>query len=132
MRAPLAISLCFSFITGWCQISTVDLVRVKASYEKEAIFFYENNWKVFREEALRQKFISGFELIKSETDTTGVLTVFLITDYPDSLSFANREKNFEGITTRLSPGGAKMLNSVTRKEFLIGLTGYRGRAITRK
>lgn len=129
VRMIFTFVLGLSFQSSLAQFSTVDVVQVKAAYEKEAVFFYENNWKVFREEAIREKYVSRFELIKCKSDTTGISTLILITDYADSLSFANREKHFEAIIKKHSASGPKLLNSVSRKEFLISVTGFQGRVL---
>lgn len=111
------------------QVSTIDVVRVKGEYEKEAVYFYENNWKVFREEAMREGYISGFELVKSDVDSVGVMAMFLVTHYKDSASYGGSEKNFGGIIKRMSPGGPKMLNSVVRREFILSAESYSGKRL---
>src|SRR5690606_7094746 len=76
MMTPLKVILGFCFMmciaTGHAQkISTLDIVSIKQQYEKEALFFYEQNWKVFREEALNRKYISGYQLLRKPPDSIG-------------------------------------------------------------
>lgn len=132
MKTILLILFGFLGIAAKAQVTTVDIVKVKGEYEKEALYFYENNWKVFREEGLKARFISGFQLVESERDTAGVVTLVLMTHFADSVSYANVEKNFRPIMQRVSPGGPKMLNSVGRKEFIIEMANYAGKSLWRR
>jgi ketosteroid isomerase-like protein len=106
------------------QFSTIDIVSVKAIYEKEAMFFYNENWKSFRAEAYRKGFISGYEILKTEKDSTQKFQLILVTKYSDSLSFHNKENNFALIMKSISPNGPKMLNNIPRKDILEYLSGY--------
>lgn len=111
------------------QIATVDIVKGKAIYEKEVMYFFENNWKPFREEALRMNYISGYQLLRTLPDSTGLFNVILITQFADSTQFNNVEENFRPIMKRLSPTGPKLLNGVTRKEFIDSATGFSGSVV---
>lgn len=132
MKTTLTLLFVFVIAAVHAQITMVDIVKARGEYEKEAIYFYENNWKVFREEALKAKYISGFELVKSTVDSTGFFTIVLMTHFADDATHAAVEKNFRSIMERVSPGGPKMLNSVTRKEFIVGVSSYSGRTLWRK
>jgi ketosteroid isomerase-like protein len=104
--------------------STIDIVKVNSIYEKEAMFYYNENWKPFRQEAYKKGFISGYEILKTETDSTKHFQLILITKYPDSISFHNKEENFAPIIKSISPNGPNMLNSISRKEMLEYVSGY--------
>ena len=132
MKAIITVMLMTTMLNGAvAQVSTIDMVRVKGEYEKEAVYFYENNWKLFREEAVKGGYISGFELVKSAVDSSGVITMWLITHYGDDASYGRSEENFRDIIKRVSPGGPKMLNSVVRKDFILGVEGYSGKTLVR-
>src|SRR5690606_7421850 len=84
MMTPLKVILGFCFMicvaTGHAQkISTLDIVSIKQQYEKETLFFYEQNWKIFREEALNKNYISGYQLLRTPTDSTDHFHLILIT-----------------------------------------------------
>lgn len=113
-------------------IATVDIVKGKQVYEKEVMYFYEQNWKAFREEALLQKHISGYRLIKTKPDDTGHFTLILITQFPDSTAFKRVEENFRPIMKKLSPKGPRMLNDVKREQFLQFVAGYTGSLVFSK
>ena len=80
-------------------------------------FFYENNWKVFRLEALKTGFIKSFKMVSSETDTLGRFNIILLTEYKDSAQYNAREENFGQIMKRISPNGSILLNSLKPREF---------------
>jgi hypothetical protein len=105
-------------------VSTIDLVKANANYEKEVMFFYEANWKEFRKLALKNGIISGYELHKTATDSTNHFRIILITKYKDSIQLAQSENNFRPIMRLVSPNGPKLLNNIQRKEFLEYLLGY--------
>lgn len=132
MKTILTLILTMTLSYAACQITTIDAVKAKSEYEREAIYFFENNWKPFREAALEEKVISGFELVKSDPDSTGVTTIWLVTHYQDTPTYENAEKNFQGIIRRISPGGPKMLNAVPRKEFIISVESYHGKTLAWK
>lgn len=123
------LSLISSVIVN-AQIATVDIIKARAQYEKEAMYFFEQNWKPFREEALKLNHISGFQLIKTAADSTGLFNIVLITQFSDSTQFKKVEENFRPIMKRLSPTGPRMLNGVTRKEFIESGSGLTGTIIT--
>lgn len=132
----LLTTLCFILLcnlTALAQnIKTMDIVKVNARYEKEALYFYNENWKAFRNEALKKGFISGFEMLRTATDSTNHFQLILITEYADSTSFQNMERNFEPIMKAISPKGPRMLNEVPRKEFLEYIVGYDALSIISK
>ena len=126
-KSSLLIILCLLISTNFVygqKISTINIVKVNANYEKEAMYFYNENWKEFRKLALQEGVISGFEIMRTATDSTNHFQLILITEYNDSTSFSKSEKNFEPIIKRVSPNGPKMLNKVGRKEFLEYIAGY--------
>lgn len=97
-------------------ISSIDFVKIKNGQRKEAIFYYENNWKVFRERALQKRYIKSFKMLTTNADSIGNFDIILITEYADSLQLKLSEERFgEIIKSRTS--GAKFLNSSRPNEF---------------
>lgn len=111
------------------QISTIDIVKVDAKYQQEAMYFYTENWQAFRESALRNGVIESYELKKTATDSTNHFLLILITTYKDSIQVSEAEQNFAPILKAISPNGAKMLNSIDRKQFLEYVSGYEAATI---
>jgi hypothetical protein len=130
MNKPLAIFIyCLQLVLfarqGQAQtVSSVDIVKVNSKYQKEAEYFYRENWHAFRKLALEKKIISSYEMMQTSADSTGHYTLILITQYPDSSHYHNREKNFEPIMKSISPNGPKMLNNIDRKQFLQYVDGF--------
>lgn len=79
--------------TALATFSTVDRVVVRNGLVQEALYYYENNWKVHREAALEKGFISGFRLLV-DARTPGAETLLLITDYATAEQYAQREEHF--------------------------------------
>ena len=98
--------------------ATIDFIKCHENHEEEALFYYENNWKLFRQEALKQKVISGYEMHKTKTDSLGFFKIILITKYADSTSYNKAEENFAPIMKSMRPNGPKLLNAMKPREFL--------------
>lgn len=98
-------------------VVVMDFVRVKEGRSAEALFFYQNNWKLYRDEALRQGFITGYRIVETKTDSLAGFNLVLITEYADSLQQTNSEKNFEGILKQLRPNGPVFLNELKPADF---------------
>lgn len=113
-------------------ISTVDIVKGKQEYENEVMFFYKENWEAFRKEALKQKVISGYQLLRTKTDSTGYFTLVLITEYKDSIAFSKSEELFRPIMKKISPNGPRMMNDVPRSSILKYIEGYEVKEVFRK
>lgn len=127
MHKAVTILFVISSLTSFSQkYATVDLVKAKASYEKEALYFYEKNWKAFREEAKRKKVISGYSMFRSPTDSTGYFDITLITEYKNAAAHAQAEEKFGPIMKKISPNGPQYLNTVKREEFLKYIAGAEG------
>jgi hypothetical protein len=104
--------------------TTIDVVKIDQKYYKEAMYFYNENWTAFRKEALKQRFISGYKMVKTPADSTQHYQLILITEYADSLTYNRKEENFSPIMKKISPNGPKMLNDIPRSRFLEYLAGY--------
>jgi hypothetical protein len=111
------------------KVSTFDIVKIKAQYEKEALFFYEKNWKAFRVEALKQKVISNYEMYRSETDSTNHFYLTLITTYKNEITFKDSEAKFRPIMSAISPNGPNYLNALKRNDFLEYVAGSEGKIV---
>ena len=66
------------------RVSVVDFIKVKNNHYQEALYFYQNNWKVFREVARKQNYVQSFTFFKSVPPDTSKFDFLLITSYSDS------------------------------------------------
>lgn len=95
----------------------VDFVRIKAGHRTETMFFYENNWKLYRDTALARGYISGYRLLETTPDSIGQFDLVLMTAYPDSAAHARSEDHFRPILQTLRPGGPQRLNDLKPGDF---------------
>jgi len=84
---------------------TIDLIKIKDGKRDEAIYYYENNWRFYRAEALKRGVIDSYELIDARTDAGSAFDLILITRYRGETQLANSEKAFEPIIKELTPNG---------------------------
>lgn len=108
---------------------TVDYVKIKDGRREEAMFFYENNWKLYREEALKSGVIHSYQMLESVPPTTAPFDIVLITWYKNEEQHKNSEKNFEPILKKLRPYGPTLKNGLGIDDFRQSLFVFRGKAI---
>lgn len=70
----------------------MDIIKVKNGLWNEALYFFENNWKTYREDAIKQGIISSYQMLVNKADSVSN-NIVLITEYPDSLSYRKSEEN---------------------------------------
>jgi hypothetical protein len=99
-------------------IVSLDAFSCRRDLERECMYFYEQNWKLYRDEALRLGHISGYELQRSEPDSTGTFDVILITRYANAAKYEAREENFRPLMRAVRPSGPIMLGPTKRSELL--------------
>jgi len=117
MRLLCVVFLLLSF-SGYAQpITVMDFVQVKEEHRAEAFYYYEHNWKLFRDIALKKGFIVSYRLEETVADAAGEFNLILITEYKDSVFFQNSEANISGIINMVRPGGPALLNSLQPDEF---------------
>lgn len=100
--------------------TTLDIISCVPAFERECLHFYEQNWAQFRVSALELGHISGYQLLRTAPDRSGGLTLVLLTEYPDSVTYSRAEENFQPLMRELRPDGPALLNDVPRSEFVAG------------
>lgn len=98
-------------------VADMDFIKIKNGKAAEAMFFYENNWKVFRDAAVERGFIKSYKLFTTSSDSLADFHIILFTEYKDSVQYNNQEKNFRPLLREFSPGGPKLLNALRPKDF---------------
>jgi len=93
-------------------ITSIDFVQIVNGHRAEAIYFYDNNWKVYREEALKKGYIRSYQLLEVQPDSLSNYQLMLLTEYHDQTVYDRREENFQKIIKELRPDGAKLLNEL--------------------
>jgi hypothetical protein len=87
-----------------------DLVTVLAERKEEALFFYDQNWKIYREKALQEGVISAYRILSLPKGNETGWDIILMTEYPNEAKFKASEDNFRPILQSLRPDGPVLLN----------------------
>lgn len=95
----------------------MDFVKIKNGKRDEAMFFYENNWKIYREAALKQGIIQSYEIVEIAPNESNQFDLILITRYKNEEQHKNSEKNFEPILKEIRPNGAMLKNDLKPDDF---------------
>lgn len=100
-------------------IITIDFVKIKDNKYDEALYFYKNNWLVYRKIAKKKKFIKSYQLLKTKADSIANFDLILITEYKDSIDYKLKEERFQKIINKKNPNGPKFINVLKPIEFRI-------------
>jgi hypothetical protein len=98
-------------------VSLMDFVKIKDGKKAEAIFFYEHNWKLYREIAIKKKIIQSYQLVEVAADSLNNFDLILITTYKDSAQYLKSEENFRPILMEARPNGPVLMNEVKPADF---------------
>lgn len=109
---------------------TIDFVKIVEGRRAEAVYFYENNWKIYREEAIRRGVIDSFELVEASSEKAADFDLMLVTRYRGKDQHAASEKNFEPILKELRPSGPKLMSALKPEEFRKNVFLYTGRSLS--
>ena len=102
-------------------VTIIDFVKIKASKTAEALFYYEQNWKAYREVALKKGSIRSYQLLTTKADSLADFDLMLLTEYTDSTQFGLSEERFQRIIQDMNPDGSKLLNALKPAEFRTNL-----------
>lgn len=97
------------------QISTMDFVQVLNGNKAEALFYYENNWKVLRDQALKKDYIASYQLLETPISENEPFELILITTYANQKEYELAEARFE--TLIADKGPLQLMNSKKPGEF---------------
>lgn len=95
----------------------MDYVKIKDGRRDEALFYYENNWKIYREIALKRGYIQSFEIIEIAPNEKNQFDLILVTRYADEEQYKNSEKNFEPILKEARPNGVLLKSDLQPENF---------------
>ena len=113
----LLIGLCVS-LNSYAQTETItvfETVKIINNNRTEALFYYENNWKVLRRNALKKNYIHSFEIIETKGDDKADFDIVLITRYKDQAQFEKSEENFQKLIK--ARGELKLKNALKPNDF---------------
>ncbi|HMT07254.1 MAG TPA: TlpA disulfide reductase family protein [Pyrinomonadaceae bacterium] len=116
--------------SGFGTIDVVEFVKVVGGNRDEARYYYENNWRVYREAAVKRGIIDSFEYIETATKDAA-FDIILITRYANEEQFKNSEKAFEPILKELRPKGPLLRGTLKPEAFRQIVHSYTGKSIFR-
>ncbi len=97
------------------RISTIDFVQILGNNKEEAVYYYENNWKVLRVQAVKQEYILSYQLLETPSTPDSPFNLILITTYANQKQYDKREENFGELIKKR--GELKLINSKNPSEF---------------
>ncbi|OEK03828.1 hypothetical protein BFP97_10865 [Roseivirga sp. 4D4] len=93
----------------------MEFVEVLNDNQKEARYYYENNWLQLRIQAKSKNYIKEYNLLETDYSEDGPFHFILITTFADQSQFEAREKNFGELIE--AKGALKLLNDTQPKDF---------------
>ena len=115
--------------TGNSVLETIDFIKVKDGKRDEARYYYENNWRFYRAEALKRGLIDSYEYIDATSEKDSTFDIILITRFRGEDQFKNAEKAFEPIIKELTPNGPFLRMNSTPDDFRQVVFSYTGKAV---
>ncbi|WP_430411978.1 hypothetical protein [Kordia sp.] len=97
------------------RISTVDFVQIIDGNKAEAMYYYQHNWKILRQMAIKKNYIASFEIMETVYSEEAPFHLMLITTYVNNAQYEQREKHFQELI-KLA-GKLKLLNDKKPTEF---------------
>lgn len=96
------------------EITSTDFVKILNENTKEALFYYENNWKQLRIKALEKGYIKSYKLLQI-IDSNAEFQLLLQTTYANKAQFDKREEHFQELIK--AQGAVKLLNDKKPQDF---------------
>lgn len=97
------------------QISTIDFIEVLNNHHDEALYYYQNNWQVFREAALKKGYIHSYQLLETSATKEAPFSIIRITTFSNSEQYEQREERFSDLIEENGP--LKLANSIPASDF---------------
>ncbi len=96
-------------------VTVFEGARIKNEKRAEALFYYNNNWKILRQKAIAKGYIHSFELIEANAGDDADFDIALITKYSNKTQYEKAEENFQELIR--SGDGLKLLNDLKPNDF---------------
>jgi thiol-disulfide isomerase/thioredoxin len=108
---------------------TIDFVKIKDGKRDEARYYYENNWRFYRDAAVKRGVIDSFEYIEATSSKDDSFDLILITRYRGEEQFRNSEIGFEPIINELTPKGPFLKGTSKPDDFRQVVFSYIGKTV---
>ncbi|MEQ8241564.1 MAG: hypothetical protein RIA69_20290 [Cyclobacteriaceae bacterium] len=96
-------------------ITTMDFVQILNDNEPEAVYYFQNNWKVLRESAIKKGHIESFQVMETPFTEDAPFDLILITTYENKAQYDLREAHFRELIKEM--GELKLMNERKPNEF---------------
>ena len=97
------------------KITSLDFVQIQNDNKAEALYYYQNNWKLLRESAIEKGYIHSFQFLEVEPTEDAPFHIILITNYGNEEQFAKREEHFSELIE--ARGDLRLMNEKKPGEF---------------
>ena len=97
------------------RISTIDFVQIVNENKDEAIYYYENNWKVLRNMAIKKGYIHSFQILETPMSEDEPFQLMLITTYLNKEQYDLKEDHFSKLIKE--KGDLKLMNDMKPVDF---------------
>ena len=97
------------------KITTIEFVEILNNNKNEALFYFQNNWKVLRDKATAKNYIQSYQLLETQKSDDAPFQIILMTTYQNKKQYDQREKHFQELIKQ--SGGLKLLNDKKPTEF---------------
>ena len=119
MRILFITSLLFICVQGFSQkdssITTIEFVEILNGNEEEALYYFQNNWKILRDAAIKRNYIESYQLLQVPRGEEPVFDLMLVTTFQNEEKFDQREGHFRELIEEKGP--LRLLNDLQPKEF---------------
>jgi ketosteroid isomerase-like protein len=115
-RITLIYFMAVNILFGQTEISVLQFVKINNNLNEETVFYFENNWKLFREQAKDRGYIKSFEIL-SMPKNLKYFDLVLVTNYANEEDFNASEERFQRIIKSIRPKGPLFLNERLPLEF---------------
>ena len=97
------------------KISTIDFVQILNDNKEEAIYYFQNNWKVLRNMAIKKDYIHSFQILEVPISEGDPFQLMLITTYMNEEQYKLREEHFTELIKE--KGVLKLMNDKEPADF---------------
>lgn len=97
------------------KISTIDFVQILNDNKEEAIYYFQNNWQVLRNMAIKKKYIHSFQILEVPISPGDPFQLMLITTYMNEKQYKLREDHFSELIKE--KGELKLMNDKEPADF---------------
>jgi len=97
------------------KVSIIRFIQILNDNYEEAIYYYQNNWKVYGEISLERGLMESFQILETPYSDEEPFHIIHIMTFKNKEIYDNREKPFYALVKEL--GDLKLLNDKKPDEF---------------